>query len=63
MDDRNLNENKPPVEGDGGRTVYTYDKAGADETKTVCAAQTGAAYESGKPGKSRKKHSGWLARR
>ena len=52
MDDRNLNENKPPVEGDGGRTVYTYDKGCTDETKTACAAQTGAAYESGKPGKS-----------
>ncbi|HIV79510.1 MAG TPA: signal peptide peptidase SppA, partial [Candidatus Avanaerovorax faecigallinarum] len=52
MDDRNLNENKPPVERDEIRTVYTYDKGGTEEPKTSCAAQTGAAYESGKPVKS-----------
>lgn len=52
MDDKNLNENKPPVERDEGRTVYTYDKGGAEETKTAYAARAGAAYESGKPGKS-----------
>lgn len=52
MDDKNLNENKPPVERDEIRTVYTYDKGGDKETKTACAAQAGAAYESGKPGKS-----------
>ena len=52
MDDKNLNENKPPVERDEGRTIYTYDKGGAEETKTAYAARAGAAYESGKPGKS-----------
>ena len=51
MDDKNLNENKPPVERDEGRTIYTYDKGGAEETKTAYAARAGAAYESGKPGK------------